>query len=113
MSREKVTSVRQRRIADTIAQRSDTIANVSNVGYDCANQDPIMLAELTARTRKKLKTSQFAIPERRAYPIHDESHARNALSRVSQFGTPEEKARVRAAVRRKFPSMGKAKKGGK
>lgn len=114
MSRPKVTSVRQRRIADTIAQKHGTLANVTKVGYDGGNQDPVVLAELTTRARKKLTTTQFAIPERRAYPIHDESHARNALARVAQHGTPQEKARVRAAVRRKFPKIavqGKSKGG--
>lgn len=47
----------------------------------------------------------FAIPERRAYPIHDISHARNALARVAQHGTASEKARVRAAVYARYPSI--------
>ncbi len=56
-----------------------------------------------------VKESNFAIPEKRKYPIHDMSHARNALARVSQFGTPTEKRRVRAAVARKFPSINVSK----
>ena len=63
------------------------------------------MAELTTRGRKRLKESVFALPGRR-YPIHDASHARNALARVSQHGTPSEKSRVRAAVKRKFPGIG-------
>ena len=63
------------------------------------------MAKLTPKKRKRLRTSTFAIPEKRKYPIPDISHARNALARVSAFGTPEEKRRVRAAVRRKFPSI--------
>ena len=65
-------------------------------------------AVLTTATRKGLSKGEFAIPEHRAYPIHDESHARNALSRVSQHGTPDEKARVRAAVKRRYPHIGEA-----
>lgn len=65
-------------------------------------------AELTAKKRKELPKSAFALPGGR-YPIHDESHARNALSRVAQHGTPEEKAKVRAAVCRRYPSMGVCK----
>jgi len=65
------------------------------------------MAELTARKRKGLARTSFAIPERRAYPIHDKAHARNALARVAQHGTPAEKRRVRAAVARKFPGIGK------
>lgn len=64
---------------------------------------------LTTKQRKKLKTSQFAIPGKApasgSYPINDATHARNALARVSQHGTPEEKKKVRAAVKRKFPSI--------
>jgi hypothetical protein len=35
----------------------------------------------------------------------------NALARVSAHGTAAEKKRVRAAVKRKFPSIGKKRKG--
>ena len=40
-----------------------------------------------------------------SYPIPDEKHARSALSLVSQHGTPEEKAKVRAKVKKKFPGI--------
>jgi hypothetical protein len=65
------------------------------------------MAKLTAKKRNALKKSSFAEPGKRAYPIQDASHARNALARVSQHGTPAEKAKVRAAVHRKYPSIGK------
>lgn len=64
------------------------------------------MAKLTAKGRKQIKKSNFALGGGR-YPIHDASHARNALSRVAQHGTPSEKAKVRAAVRRKWPGIGK------
>lgn len=64
------------------------------------------MAELTYRARKKLKRASFAIPESRSYPIEDASHARNALARVSQYGTSAEKSRVRRAVKRRYPSIG-------
>ena len=63
------------------------------------------MARLTASARKKIAPSNFALPGRR-YPIEDRSHAANALSRVSQNGTPAEKATVRAKVHKKYPSMG-------
>lgn len=59
---------------------------------------------LTTKRRNALSKNQFALPGGR-YPIPDESHARNALARVSQNGSPEEIAKVRAAVRRKFPNI--------
>jgi hypothetical protein len=46
----------------------------------------------------------FALPGRR-YPIEDKAHARDALSRVSQDGTPTEKAAVRGKVLARFPGI--------
>lgn len=63
------------------------------------------MAELTSKSRNALPTEEFAIPETRSYPIHDENHARNALARVAQNGSSEEKARVRRAVHRKYPNI--------
>jgi hypothetical protein len=62
--------------------------------------------KLTAKTRNALPSKSFALPGRR-YPIENPSHARNALSRVSGNGTPEEKSKVRSAVHRKYPNIGK------
>ena len=64
------------------------------------------MAKLTAGKRNALPAKTFAGPDR-SYPVNDMSHARNALSRVSQFGTAELKARVRAKVHKKFPTIGK------
>jgi hypothetical protein len=64
------------------------------------------VARLTTSDRKALPAKDFAGPGR-SYPIPDASHARNALSRVSQYGYPELKEKVRAAVHRKFPGIGK------
>ena len=71
------------------------------------------MADLTAAKRKKLTSSQFALPGKGegpggkgsgSYPIPDEAHARNALARAS--GKPEEAA-VRRAVKKKYPNIGK------
>lgn len=63
------------------------------------------MARLTPTARSKLSSSTFALPGRR-YPIPDRSHGANALARVSQYGSPAEKATVRSKVRAKFPDMG-------
>lgn len=68
------------------------------------------MAKLTPKKRKALPKSSFAVPEKDGYPIHDKAHARNALSRVAQHGTPAEKAKVKSAVKRKYPTIGKKKK---
>jgi hypothetical protein len=63
------------------------------------------MSVLTAKARKQLPGSAFALSNGR-YPIHDLAHGRNALARVSQFGTPAEKKAVRAAVYRRYPQLG-------
>jgi len=63
------------------------------------------VAKLTTSGRKALPAKEFAGPDR-SYPIPDASHARNALSRVSQFGTADLKKKVREKVHRKFPGIG-------
>jgi hypothetical protein len=62
--------------------------------------------KLTAAARNKIPDKNFAGPDR-SYPIEDASHARNALARVSQHGSPELQARVRAKVHAKYPNIGK------
>jgi hypothetical protein len=62
------------------------------------------MAPLTTKTRNALPTKSFAGPDR-SYPIQDANHARNALSRVSQHGSPQLKAQVRAKVAKKYPGI--------
>jgi hypothetical protein len=73
------------------------------------------MAKLSTKTREKMPAKSFALPGKGegssgkgsgSYPIPDKSHARNALARVSQHGTSAEKAKVRAAVKKKFPDIG-------
>lgn len=61
----------------------------------------------TKAGRAKMASSSFGVPSKKKYRIDDKPHARNALARVAQHGTPAEKKQVRAAVRRKYPSIGK------
>jgi hypothetical protein len=75
------------------------------------------MAKLTTKARKAIPKSDFALPGKRSksggkggYPIEDASHARNALARVSEFGTPAEKAEVKKKVHAKFPGIGGSKK---
>lgn len=72
------------------------------------------MAKLSYKSRKSMPKSEFALPSKKeggkgGYPINDKSHARNALSRVSAFGSPSEKKTVRAKVHAKFPSIGGAR----
>ena len=67
---------------------------------------------LSYERRKRMKSSEFALPGKReggkgGYPIPDASHARNALARVAQHGTPSQQREVRAKVHARFPGIGK------
>lgn len=62
--------------------------------------------KLTTKARKAIPSKDFALPGGR-YPIEDRSHAANAKARVSQNGTPAEKATVDRKVAAKYPDMGK------
>ena len=70
--------------------------------------------KLSYKERQKLPSGSFALPGKGSgpegkqggsYPIPDESHARNALARVSQHGSEAEKRKVKSAVAKKFPDI--------
>lgn len=79
------------------------------------------MADLSMAQREGLKAKQFAIPQGKAkkigvageiqgeskgkYPIPDLKHAKNALARVSQHGTPAEREAVRKKVYAKYPQL--------
>jgi hypothetical protein len=61
------------------------------------------MAQLTAKKRDQLKTSDFAYVDSEGgehLPIHDESHVRNAIARFNQ--THFESASAKARARRKI-----------
>ncbi len=62
------------------------------------------MARITTAERKALPASKFAGPGR-SYPDDTVNRARNALARVSQFGSPAVKAEVRAKVHRDYPGI--------
>ncbi len=62
------------------------------------------MTKLTTETRESLPERSFALAGRR-YPIEDIAHARNALARVSQDGTPAEQEEVRRKVHKLYPEL--------
>ncbi|MBV8089474.1 MAG: hypothetical protein JO139_07835 [Alphaproteobacteria bacterium] len=68
------------------------------------------MSDMKTKDRKKLSKKSFALPGKRKYPITDKAHARNALARVAQHGTKAEQKKVRAAVKKRFPGIGRKKK---
>lgn len=82
------------------------------------------MAALSSGDRGNLPKKAFALPasgpgSKPAYPLTDsagqpsQAHAVSALARVAVNGTPQEKATVRANVRKAFPNLPSSKgKGG-
>lgn len=62
------------------------------------------MSKLSTKQRNRLPNSDFAGPGR-SYPVNNISHARNALARAAQHASPELQAKIKAKVRRKFPSI--------
>ena len=67
------------------------------------------MAKLTTSKRNALSDSDFTGPGR-SYPDDTKNRAKNALSRVSQFGSPAVKSQVRAKVHKDYPDIGKERK---
>lgn len=67
------------------------------------------MAKLRNSTRKRMKATSFALPGQKKYPIPDKTHARMALAMVAAHGTTAEKRKVRAAVKKKFPTINQTK----
>lgn len=65
------------------------------------------MAALSKAMRDKLPASAFVYPKTRAYPIHDRAHARAALVLAARSDTSGDLAKVRAAVRKRYPDLGK------
>jgi hypothetical protein len=63
------------------------------------------MAKITAAKRHSLPRSDFVFPEREGYPIDTKGRARNALSRGAENASSAELAKIRAKVRRRYPSI--------
>jgi hypothetical protein len=67
------------------------------------------MLKVNAKQRRAQSSNDFAIPPQGArrgkYPIPDQAHAVAALARVDADGTPEERRKVRAAIRKRYPDL--------
>jgi hypothetical protein len=89
---------------------------VKDSDEDAKEGDRASGGRLSAKSRNALPASDFALPGKGegkegkgsgSYPIPDAKHARLAKAMVSAHGSPAEKARVDAAVARKYPDIGR------
>lgn len=68
------------------------------------------MSKITTAKRKALPKEDFVFPAKRAYPIDTIGRARNALARGAQNASPSELAKIKAAVRKKYPSIDQGSK---
>ena len=77
-------------------------------------EELVVEKDLNAAERRALPDKEFALPgkgkgpegkQAGSYPIPDKNHARMALAMVAKHGTAAKKAKVRAAVAKKFPDI--------
>ena len=86
----------------------------TNKKYKKYQEELIAEKDLNAAERRALPDKDFVFagkgegPEgkqRGAYPIPDKKHARNALAMAAAHASPEKQAKVKAAVKKKFPGI--------
>ena len=91
----------------------DGYVRVIDAGYELEGED-LQEKDLNAAERRALPDSDFVFPgkgegpkgkQRGAYPIPDKKHPRNALAMAAAHASPEKEAKVKAAVKKKFPDI--------
>ena len=115
-ARDKKTEEFQRHKQSVLAKGGRPVDALDSWHRKQAHKEAYALAEkdLNAAERRALPDSDFALPgkgkgpegkQAGSYPIPDKSHARLALAMVAKHGSAAEKAKVRAAVEKKFPGI--------
>jgi len=99
------------------AQKLEKIKKIlgESMGFDISDVDAEVLEtvleyhkveeKLSPDEKKKLKDSDFIFPDRRAWPIHDEKHAKTALVWATWPQYKELKSQVVTAVLKKYPNL--------
>ena len=81
---------------------------------NCVKEDELQEKDLSAAERRALPNKDFVFPgkgegpegkQRGAYPINDKKHARAALAMAAAHASPEKEAKVKAAVKKKYPEI--------
>ena len=91
---------RQKRVIDD-AYRFGSVEDA----IDALPAEMVKEEELSTDERKALPDSAFVFPKERKYPINDIDHARAALSMGAQHATASEYAKIKAAVKKKYPEI--------
>lgn len=86
------------------ASKAECSCAVTHEGPCLPSRVEVEAQKISTATRDSLSDDNFALPGRK-YPIDTKARARNALARVSQFGSPSQQKKVRSAVKKKYPDI--------
>lgn len=101
--------------AESMQKGTDVLLIESILAHDARNTGvvekvtDIIKRKLSSAARGNLSASEFALPDKKKYPIHDKAHVRNALARAAQqiqgggSGAEDAKAalpKIRAAAKK-------------
>ena len=90
----------------TVSDRVVVARQSRRVWWAGKGDRPDLAKDLSGKNRKKSSTQSFALPGQRKYPFR--TRRKPAMRwRVAQHGTPAEQKTVKAAVKKRFPSIGK------
>ena len=98
-----------RRAGGKVGKKSPTYR-----AYVLNKEEVVLEKDLNAKERRALPDSDFVFPgkgegpegkQRGAYPINDKKHARAALAMAAAHASPEKEAKVKAAVKKKYPGI--------
>ena len=112
--KEKRVRLMKRQILQKKMQAVRSGAGADIVAHNEPEGEVIAEKDLDAAERRALPDKDFALPgkgkgpegkQAGSYPIPDKNHARMALAMVAKHGSAEDKAKVRAAVAKKFPGI--------
>ena len=110
----KVPEKRAKEFASGVKSGVKTAVKFAKDVKKVVSEEELLEKDLSAAERRALPDKDFALPgkgkgpegkQAGSYPIPDKSHARMALAMVAKHGTPAKKAKVRAAVAKKFPDI--------
>ena len=95
---------------DTAKRKGDTSKSDDRYAYE----EVVLEKDLNAAERRALPNKDFVFPgkgegpegkQRGAYPINDKKHARAALAMAAAHASPDKEAKVKAAVKKKYPDI--------
>lgn len=77
-------SMAQKEVDMDLLEAESLLAEIDRHTGTLEKVEDIVKRVLSYGARKNLPAGEFALPEKRKYPIHDKAHVRNALARAAQ-----------------------------